>query len=93
VPPLGVKWLDISKGGIRLLLPEDPKDKVIQLTIYLPNYRPISAKGQAVWIKERQTEEEKFFETGIEFTQLEQSDKAAIETFINEVNESLSYRP
>ena len=90
VPPLGVKRLDISKGGIRLLLPEDLKDKVIQLMIYLPSHRPISAKGKAVWIKERETEEGRFFETGIEFTKLEQSDKAAIETFINE---SLSYGP
>ena len=90
VPPLGVKRLDISKGGIRLLLPEDPKDKVIQLMIYLPNHHPISTIGKAIWTKVRETEEGKFFETGMEFTQLEQPDKAAIETFINE---SLSYCP
>jgi len=86
VPPLGVKRLDISKGGIRLLLPEDPKDKVIQLMIYLPNHhhRPISAIGKAIWTKVRETEEGKFFETGMEFTQLEQPDKAEIATFINE---------
>jgi len=47
VPPLGVKRPDISKGGICLLLPEDPKEKVIQLMIYLPNRPiPISAKGK-----------------------------------------------
>lgn len=91
VPSLGVKRLDISKGGIRPLLPEDPKDKVIQLMIYLPNRPiPIFAKGKAVWTKVRDTEEGKFFETGIEFTRIKQSDKAEIEIFINE---SLSYRP
>jgi len=84
LPPLGVKRFDISKGGIRLLLPKDPEDKAIQLMIYLPDHHPISTIGKAIWTKARETEEGKFFETGIEFTQLEQPDKAAIETFINE---------
>ncbi len=87
-PPLGVKRFDVSEGGIRLLLPEDPKGKVIQLMIYLSDH-PISVKGKAVWIKERETKEGRFFETGLEFTKLEQPDKTEIESFIME---TLSYR-
>ncbi len=84
-PPLGAKVLDISKEGIHLFLSESPKGKVIQLMIYLPNRNlPISATGKAVWTKVRETKEGKFFETGMEFTRLEQPDKAEIETFINE---------
>ncbi len=84
VPPLGVKRLDISKGGIRLLLPEDPEDKAIQLMIYLPNHPPISAIAKAIWTKARETKEGKLFETGMEFTHLEKPDGAKIETYVNE---------
>ncbi len=90
MPPLGVKRFDISREGIRLLLPENPKGKVIQLMIYLPNHNlPISTIGRAIWTEVRETEEGNFFETGLEFTKLEQPDKAEIESFIME---TLSYR-
>ncbi|HIC90973.1 MAG TPA: PilZ domain-containing protein [Syntrophaceae bacterium] len=78
---LGVKRLDISEGGIRLLLPEHPGARVIQLIIYLSD-PPICVKGKAVWIKERETEEGRFFETGIEFIQMKSADKVEIAAFI-----------
>jgi len=72
--PVEVKCLDISEGGIRLLLSEEPKSKDIQLMIYAP-YPPISISGEVVWINRKETEKGKFFETGIRFTEPKPIDK------------------
>jgi len=72
--PVEVRCLDISEGGIHLLLSEEPKSKDIQLMIYAP-YPPISVSGEIVWINEKETEKGKFFETGIKFAETKPIDK------------------
>ncbi len=65
--PVKARSVDISEGGIRLLLPEKfPKDRVMDLEINLP-FPSVITRGKVVWAKEVETKEGKFFQTGIEF--------------------------
>ncbi len=85
-PLIKVRSLDISLGGIHLLLPEKlPKDTVMELEINLP-LPPVITRGKVVWIKETETKKGKFFQTGIEFTEIKQADKARIEAFIHSID-------
>jgi len=83
-PLIKAKSSDISVGGIRLFLPNKlPKGKVMELEVSLP-FPPVVTHGKVVWIKEVKTKEGKFFQTGIEFTELKPTDKAKIEAFIRD---------
>jgi len=74
---------DISVGGMHLLSPEElPKDKVMELEINAPS--PIITRGKVVWTKETETEEGKFFQTGIQFTEINPEDKLRIEAFVRD---------
>jgi len=80
-PLTKVRSLDITVRGIRLFLPEElPKDKVMELEINVP-LLPIITRGKVVWINKVETKEGKFFQAGMEFTEIKQTDKARIETF------------
>jgi len=82
-----VRSLDVGEGGIRLLLPEEPKGKEMKMRIYLPYGRkPIFASGEVVWTREKETEEGKFFETGIRFTKIEPTDKQKILFFVYNIS-------
>ncbi len=91
-PLTKVNSFDISVGGIRLFLPRKlPKGKVIELEINLP-FQAVIARGQVVWTKETETEEGKFFQTGIQFTEMNPTDKARIEAFIHKTMREMIFR-
>jgi len=76
---------DISEAGIRLFLSEElPKGKVMELEINLP-FPPVIARGEVMWTKEVETKEGKFFQTGIDFTEMKPADKAKIEAFVHNI--------
>lgn len=91
-PLIKVNSLDISVGGIRLFLPKKlPKGKVMELEINLP-FQAVIARGQVVWTKEVETEEGKFFQTGIQFTEMKPADKAKIEVFVHKTMQEMIFR-
>jgi len=80
----GIKSLDISVSGIRLTLEEEiPQGKVVNLEINVPS-PPVVARGRVVWTRREETKEGKFFQAGIEFIEIKQTDKVRIETYTKE---------
>lgn len=66
-PSVKAKSVDISEGGMRLLLPEEfPKGKVMYLEINFP-FPSVVTRGKVVWTKEVEEKEGRLFQTGIEF--------------------------
>ena len=66
LPPIKAKSLDVSSGGIRLLLPEDlPIGNTLELQMNLP-FPLVLARGEVVWKKESQAETGRLFQTGVQ---------------------------
>lgn len=66
--PIKAKSLDISTGGIRLLLPEDlPIGNTLELQMNLP-FPLVLARGEVVWKKEIQAETGRLFQTGVQLS-------------------------
>jgi c-di-GMP-binding flagellar brake protein YcgR len=85
LPMIEAKSFDMSEGGIGLLFAEDlPRGKVMELEMNLP-VSPVVAHGEVTWTKEVETEEGKFFQTGIEFTDIKPEDKAKLKDFLDKV--------
>lgn len=88
LPPIHVRSFDFGEGGMRLILPEKPKEKDIELRIYLPYARrPLFACGEIVWMQEIETEEGTYFQTGIHFTQIQPADKQKLLSFVYSISE------
>lgn len=79
-PLIRARSFDISGGGIRLFLAERLlKDDVVKMELDL-SVPPIIARGEVVWIQEVETMGNKFFQTGIRFTNMKPADKTKMET-------------
>ncbi len=80
---------NISEGGINLALSEKlAPETIIKLQLNLPESpRPILTHGRVIWVKGisekfSAEKEQKFFATGIKFTQLSRKDKDALSSFV-----------
>lgn len=85
------KSRNISVGGINLALNEKLfLGTRLQMQLNIPqSLRPVFVQGEIVWVKEislRFTKEkrERFFATGIKFTQMKPEDEDALRSFINQ---------
>lgn len=84
-PLVKASSLDISEGGIRLLLPEELlKGEVMDLEINFP-HPPIIAQGEVVWTKEKKIKEGKFFQAGIKFINMKPTDREGIHAFVHDI--------
>ncbi|UCC96033.1 MAG: PilZ domain-containing protein [Candidatus Omnitrophota bacterium] len=76
---------NISAGGIRVLIQEELKvSSIVGLEIYLRE-QPIACQGRVVWVVEKKSDYQRdfiFFDTGIEFYEIKDEDKHAINTFV-----------
>ncbi|MBN2097374.1 MAG: PilZ domain-containing protein [Candidatus Omnitrophica bacterium] len=82
---------NISLGGINLALNEKLQTgTMIKMQFGLPDARRlIAVQGEVVWVKEiaqrfTREKQERFFSTGIKFTQIKREDGAALSSFINQ---------
>ncbi len=82
---------NISLGGINLALNEKlVPDTTLRLEFNIPKRpKPIFTQGKIVWVEERleklrSQKEERFFTTGIKFTQMKPEDEAALYAFIKQ---------
>lgn len=69
----GVKLIDISLGGMRVLMNEELKIGTVLLGQFniLPNASPFYIKGEVAWSKPCQQENNSYkTETGIKFTKI-----------------------
>ena len=77
---------NISAGGIRVLLNKRlPISSTINLAIYVSSKEPIVCQGKVVWSFARKTKEDPdtlFFDTGIEFSAIEDKDVEAINSLV-----------
>ncbi|MFQ5681247.1 MAG: PilZ domain-containing protein [Candidatus Omnitrophota bacterium] len=75
---------NISQGGVCLMFNERiDKDTEIGLKFYLPEFRsPVSCRGRVIWQNEVTENNRKFYQTGIEFTEIEEADKEKISKYI-----------
>ena len=88
-----IRWLashteNISAGGIRVILEERlGVFTPVSLEIFLEKERSIKCKGKIAWVKEEVNPleiegEPIMFDTGIEFTQINDSDKEYIKKLV-----------
>ena len=79
---LGCHTENISAGGIRVLIQKRLSiSSTINLAIYLPGKDPLICQGRVVWSFSRKAKEDPdtlFFDTGIEFSTIEDKDVEAI---------------
>ena len=72
---------DISEGGVKVTIKESlPVGAAVELEVYV-HEKPIVCKGKIIWLQQRASnyfEDEKFFDTGIEFQQLAKNDQEVI---------------
>jgi len=81
---------NISRGGVGLTLKErlNPKD-ILTLRIYIADV-PVECKGEVVWVKERNSpmlDGVRFFDTGIEFKDMDDNSTARIGSCIKELKQ------
>jgi len=81
---------NISRGGVGLTLKErlNPKD-ILTLRIYIADV-PVECKGEVVWVKERNSpmlDGVRFFDTGIEFKDMDDNSTARIGSCIKELTQ------
>lgn len=77
---------DINTMGMRLSLNEElGKGAVLEMKIDIPGEKaPISVRGEIAWHEEVKEEGKKYFEAGLYFTNIKDSDKERISTFVFE---------
>lgn len=72
---------DISEGGVKVTVKEQlAVGAMVDLELFVRE-EPIVCKGKIIWLQSRSSdylEDEKFFDTGIEFHQLTRSDQEVI---------------
>jgi hypothetical protein len=69
----GIKVVDISLGGMRVLMNEELKAGSVLLGEFkiLPHSGPFYIKGEVTWCKPSQEKDQPYkFETGIKFSQI-----------------------
>ena len=81
---------NMSRGGVGLTLKErlSPKD-ILTLKIYISDV-PVECKGEVVWVKERNSlmlEEVSFFDTGIEFKDIDDNSAVRIGSCLKELEQ------
>lgn len=77
---------DINTMGMKLSLNEElAKGVVLEMKIDVPGEKaPIFARGEVAWHREVEEEGKRFFEVGLHFTKIKDSDKERIYTFVFE---------
>ena len=77
---------DINTMGLRLSLNEElGKGTVLEMNIDIPGEKaPIFVSGEVAWQREVEEEGKRFFEVGLHFTTIKDSDKERIYTFVFE---------
>lgn len=78
---------DISGQGICLNVPEIvPQGGLLQLSIGMPDKRPIKIIGEVVWVKEIEVQEQKgssrSFNAGIRFLRIARQDQKLLDDFL-----------
>ena len=77
---------NISAGGIRVMIGEKLGiSSIVNLVIYVPGQEPILCQGKVIWSFARKTKESPaslFFDTGIEFSSIEDKDVEAIKELV-----------
>ncbi|MBN3040240.1 MAG: PilZ domain-containing protein [Candidatus Omnitrophica bacterium] len=72
---------DISEGGVKVTIKEELKVSTeTELEIYIQQ-EPINCRGKVIWVKQRDSkfvEDEVFFDTGIEFKNITDSEIESI---------------
>lgn len=79
---------DISEGGVKVTIKEAlPLGAVVELELYV-RQQPITCKGKVIWLKQRSSdyfEDEKFYDTGIEFQHLAKDDQEVIGSHVKTI--------
>jgi c-di-GMP-binding flagellar brake protein YcgR len=85
---------NISLGGINLTLNEKlAPDTALNIELSIPGRpKPIFLQGKTVWAREisakfNKQHQQRFFATGIKFTQMKPNDEALLREFINQHNQ------
>ena len=78
---------DITIGGVRIILDKQyqPGANLLLKIFLLPELEPIILKGRIVWQTKVQKNDTVYFETGVEFTDIEISDKLRIRRFMFDI--------
>ncbi|MFH2144669.1 MAG: PilZ domain-containing protein [Candidatus Omnitrophota bacterium] len=73
--------VDISPSGLKVFIKEKlQKGTKMQLVFNIPDEKePLSVEGQVIWLRDR---EERFIETGVEFTKINAADAEKIDKYV-----------
>lgn len=81
------RTLDISKGGMRLVLDEKlPNGAIIDVKIQTPEKKIIEVEGEVIWTKEsggRDAQGKRFFHSGIKFIGIREPSGIHLAEYIN----------
>ena len=81
------RTLDISKGGMKLLLDEKlPNGTIINVKIQTPEKKIIEVEGKVIWTKEsegRDSQGKRFFHSGIKFIGIREPSGIRLAEYIN----------
>ena len=88
------KTIDISKGGMKLLLDEKlPEGAILGLKIYIHDSKDIiEVEGEAVWTKECEVKDlsgKRFFYSGIKFIAIREPSGRCLSDYIDSLESSL----
>jgi len=78
---------DISGEGICIQFPEIiPEGSLLDLKIDIPKTRPISVKGEIVWVDESHrtsNDQDRLFNAGIQFVKVDKRDRDRLKDFLD----------
>ena len=81
------RTLDISKGGMKLVLDEKlPSGAIIDVKIQIPEKKIIEVEGKVIWTKEsegRDAQGKRFFHSGIKFIGIREPSGIRLAEYIN----------
>lgn len=85
------KTLNISKGGMKLLLDEKlPQGAIVDLKVYIPEKRKtIEAEAQVIWTKDVEGVDpsgKRFFHSGIKFIAIKEPSDTYFSEYINSLD-------
>lgn len=88
------KSLNISKGGMKVLLAEKlPAGAIIDLKIQIPERKTIYVEGEVVWTKELEEKDpsgKRFFHSGIKFMAMKEPVGTRLDSYISHLEHQSS---
>jgi len=78
---------NMSAGGVRVVLDRKLKqDSIISMDIFIKKNNPIKCEGCVVWVLKKENRLNKnTYDTGVEFTDIEEYDRNCIEEMVDEI--------